>query len=212
MPLTKYTKWDGVDWESLSLEDLLERLADFLLQSGYERQYSRYWGDEQERTMEALRDAIMRALMEGLLSDEELEELSDDRGELNEKAVTELLDRLIERLLEEGYISLSEGPSHEKQDSGFASQAGRTGKPVEHSVKFEMTDKGLDFLGFKALKELISSLGKASLGRHETNRLSTGVEASEAPKEEAGDSTPGQAAGGFAVTPTAHATATGPRL
>jgi Ca-activated chloride channel family protein len=181
MPLTKYSKWDGVDWESLSLEDLLERLADFLLQSGYERQYSRYWGDEQERTMEALRDAIMRALMEGLLSDEEIEQLSDDRGELNEKAIAELLDRLIERLIEEGYISLSEGPA-QRQDSGLASQAGRAGKPVEHSVKFEMTDKGLDFLGFKALKELIASLGKSSLGRHETNRLSTGVEASEAPK------------------------------
>ena len=39
MPFTKYTKWDGVDWESLSLEDLLERLADFLLQSGFQTQY-----------------------------------------------------------------------------------------------------------------------------------------------------------------------------
>jgi len=56
MPFTKYTKWDGVDWESLSLEDLLERLADFLLQSGFQTQYSRYWGEEEERTLEALRD------------------------------------------------------------------------------------------------------------------------------------------------------------
>jgi Ca-activated chloride channel family protein len=169
--------------ESLSLEDLLERLADFLLQSGFESQYSRYWGDEQERTLEALRDAIMRALMEGLLSDEELEALSDERGELNEQAVSELLDRLIERLIEEGYISLSEGPPpYQQQETDFASQAGRTGKPIERSVKFEMTDKGLDFLGFKALKELIASLGKSSLGRHDTNQLSTGIEASEAPK------------------------------
>ena len=95
MPFTKYSKWTGVDLDSLSLEDLLERLADFLLQSGFEDQYSRYWGDEQERTLEALRDAIMRALMEGLLSDEELEALSDERGELNEEAITQLLDRLI---------------------------------------------------------------------------------------------------------------------
>jgi Ca-activated chloride channel family protein len=182
MAFTKYTKWDGVDWESLSLEDLLERLADFLLQSGFESQYSRYWGDEQERTLEALRDAIMGALMEGLLSDEELEALSDERGELNEQAVFELLDRLIERLIEEGYISLSEGPPYQQQETGLASQAGRTGKAIERSVKFEMTDKGLDFLGFKALKELIASLGKSSLGRHDTNQLSTGIEASEAPK------------------------------
>jgi len=183
MPFTKYTKWDGVDWESLSLEDLLERLADFLLQSGFESQYSRPWGDEQERTLEALRDAILRALMEGLLSDEEHAALSDERGELNEQAVSELLDRLIDRLIEEGYISLSEGPPpYQQQETGFASHAGRTGKPIERSVKFEMTDKGLDFLGFKALRELIASLGKSSLGRHDTNQLSTGIEASAAPK------------------------------
>ncbi|HXI89061.1 MAG TPA: VWA domain-containing protein, partial [Blastocatellia bacterium] len=182
MPFTKYTKWDGVDWESLSLEDLLERLADFLLQSGFQTQYSRYWGDEEERTLEALRDAIMRALMEGLLSDEEIEALSDERGELSEQAISALLDRLIERLIEEGYISLNEGTPHQQQETGFASQAGRVGKPAERSVKFEMTDKGLDFLGFKALKELIASLGKSSVGRHETNHLSTGIEASEAPK------------------------------
>lgn len=182
MPFTKYTKWEGVDWESLSLEDLIERLTDFLLQSGYEGQYARYWGEEQERSMESLRDAIMRALMEGLLSDEELEALSDERGELNERAVSELLDRLIERLVEEGYISLSDGPPYYQQGTRPASRAGRTGNPVERSVKFEMTEKGLDFLGFKTLKDLIGSLGKASLGRHDTNQLSTGIEASEAPR------------------------------
>jgi len=181
MALTKYSKWQGVDWESLSLEDLLDRLADFLLQSGFESQYSRYWGDEQERTLDALRDAIMRALMEGLLSDDELDSLSDDRGELNEEAVSRLLDRLIERLIEEGYISVNEGPTYPEFE-GTTRGRGRMGKPVERSIKFEMTDKGLDFLGFKALRELISSLGKSSIGRHDTNQLSTGVEASEAPK------------------------------
>lgn len=181
MSLTKYSKWQGVDWESLSLEDLLDRLADFLLQSGFESQYSRYWDDEQERTLDALRDAIMRALMEGLLSDEELDSLSDDRGELNEEAVSRLLDRLIERLIDEGYISLSEGPTYPEFE-GIAKQGGRVGKPVERSIKFEITDKGLDFLGFKALRELIASLGKSSIGRHDTNQLSTGIEASEAAK------------------------------
>jgi len=181
MPFTKYSKWVGVDWESLSLEDLLERLADFLLQSGFESQYSRYWGYEQERTLEALRDAIMRALMEGLLTDEELDALSDERGELDEQAVAQLLDRLIERLIEEGYISIGENPDRQ-QETGFASQPGRTDKPTERSIKFEMTDKGLDFLGFKSLRELIATLGKSSLGRHDTNQLSTGIEASEAAK------------------------------
>jgi len=181
MALTKYSKWQGVDWESLNLEDLMDRLADFLLQSGFESQYSRYWGEEEERTLDALRDAIMRALMEGLLSDEELDSLSDDRGELDEEAVSRLLDRLIERLIEEGYITLSEGPTYPEYD-GTRKQSGRIGKPVERSIKFEVTDKSLDFLGFKALRELIASLGKSSIGRHDTNQLSTGIEASEAAK------------------------------
>ena len=182
MPFTKYSKWTGVDLDSLSLQELLDMIADFLLQSGFEGQYSRYWGDDHERTLDALRDAIMSALLEGLLSDEELDALSDERGELDDEALSDLVNRLIERLIEQGFITLSEGEPQNQRDIGPATNQGRTGKPIERSVKFEMTDKGLDFLGFKALKELIASLGKSSLGRHETNHLSTGIEASEAPR------------------------------
>jgi Ca-activated chloride channel family protein len=182
MAFTKYSKWDGVDWESLSLEDLLDRLADFFLQSGFDSSYSRYW-DERDQDLDSLREAIMRALMEeGLMSDEELDALSDEQGNLSVDAMTELLDRLIQRLIEEGYITVNERPSSQQQDTGIASQAGGTGRPVERSIKFELTDKSLDFLGFKALRQLIASLGKSSLGRHDTDYLSTGIEASEAPK------------------------------
>lgn len=179
MAFTKYSKWDGIDWESISLQDLLDRLADFLLQSGFESPYSRYW-DEPDQNLDALRDQIMRALLEeGLLSDQELEQLTDEQGNIRADQMAELLDRLIQRLIEEGYITINEQPAERQQDSRLSSRGGKTGKPVERSVKFEITDKGLDFLGFKALKDLISSLGKSSFGRHDTNYLSTGVEASE---------------------------------
>jgi Ca-activated chloride channel family protein len=182
MPFTKYSKWDGIDWQSLSLEDLLDRLADFLLQSGFENYYSNYW-DDRNQSLDALREAIMRALMEeGLMSDDELEQFSDEHGNVKAEAMAELLDRLIKRLIEEGYITVSQRSSYRQQETGFASQAGKTGKAVERSVKFELTDKSLDFLGFKALRQLIASLGKSSFGRHDTNHLSTGIEASEAPK------------------------------
>jgi Ca-activated chloride channel family protein len=178
MGFTKYSKYDGIDWESISLQDLLDRLADFLLQSGFESSYYRYW-DEPDQSLDALRDAIMRALTEeGLLSDEELEQLTDEQGNMRADMMAELLDRLIERLIVEGYINVNEQPA-QRQDSRMSSRGGKSGKPVEKSVKFEITDKGLDFLGFKALKDLISSLGKSSFGRHDTNYLSTGVEASE---------------------------------
>ncbi|HLG16772.1 MAG TPA: VWA domain-containing protein [Blastocatellia bacterium] len=182
MAFTKYSKWDGVDWDSISLEDLIERLADFLLQSGFDDPYSRYWGDR-DRSLESLRDAIMRALFEdGLLSDEEMAQFADDDGNLNAEMLAEMLDRLIQRLIEEGYISISEEPARLRDQTTPTTMGGGTGKPVEASAKFEMTDKGLDFLGFKALKNLIGSLGKSSFGRHDTNHLSTGVETSEAPK------------------------------
>ena len=182
MAFTRYSKWNGIDWQSLSLEDLLGRLADFLLQSGFENSYGDYW-DDRDQTLDGLREAIMRALMEeGLLSEEELDQLYDEQGKLKAEAMADLLDRLIERLIEEGYITVSERRSRQGPETGLATQAGRSGKPVERSVKFELTDKGLDFLGYKALRDLIASLGKSSLGRHETSHLSTGIEASEAPK------------------------------
>jgi Ca-activated chloride channel family protein len=68
------------------------------------------------------------------------------------------------------------------QDTPVTSKGGQMGKGQESSIKFEVTDKGLDFLGYKTLKELVASLGKASFGRHDTNHLSTDIEASEAAK------------------------------
>ncbi len=177
MAYTKYSKWEGIDWESFRLEDLLERLADFLLQSGYEDYYSRYWNDR-ENSLESLREQIMRALLEGgLLSEEEIAQMSDADGRLNAKRMQELVDRLIERLIEEGYLTLSE--ESQPQKTGPTSEGGQVGRGAESSIKFELTDKGLDFLGYKTLKELIASLGKSSFGRHDTNYLSTGIEANE---------------------------------
>ncbi|HKP12352.1 MAG TPA: VWA domain-containing protein, partial [Blastocatellia bacterium] len=118
----------------------------------------------------------------GLLSDEELEALSDDQGRINAEAMAELVDRLIERLIAEGYINVREAPGERPQSAGLGNPRGNTGQPVEKSVKFELRDKGLDFLGFKSLRDLLASLGKSSFGRHDTNHLSTGVEASAASK------------------------------
>ncbi|HJQ22667.1 MAG TPA: VWA domain-containing protein [Blastocatellia bacterium] len=179
MPFTKYSKWTGVDWQSLSLEDLLDRLADFLLESGFDDPYFMY-GNARDESLDALREAIMQALMDGLLSEEELEALSDEQGRINAEAMAELIDRLIERLIAEGYINVRQEPV--EQPAGFSKQAGKTGRPVEQSVKFELRDKGLDFLGFKSLRDLLASLGKSSFGRHDTNHLATGIEASAASK------------------------------
>jgi Ca-activated chloride channel homolog len=182
MPFTKYSKWNGVDWESLSLEDLMDRLSEFLLDSGFDDPYFMY-RNEQDNSLESLRDAMMRALLEdGLLTDEELDQFYDEQGNLKMDAMNELLDRLLERMVEEGYIKFDQQSSGTPQDTQVTYKGGQTGKAQESAVKFEMTDKGLDFLGYKTLKDLVASLGKSSFGRHDTNHLSTDVEASEAAK------------------------------
>jgi Ca-activated chloride channel family protein len=144
------------------------------LESGFDDPYFMY-GNERDESLDALREAIMQALLEGLLSEDELDSLSDQQGRIDEAALSALIDRLIERLIAEGYIKLREGSGPQRQGAG---QKGSTGKAVEKSVKFELRGKGLDFLGFKALKDLLASLGRSSFGRHDTNHLSTGVEAS----------------------------------
>jgi Ca-activated chloride channel family protein len=83
-------------------------------------------------------------------------------------------------MLEEGYITLPAEEAAESQTNprGYvASPGSETG-----AVKFELTNKTIDFLGYRTLRDLLSSLGRSSVGRHDTQALSTGVEASEAPK------------------------------
>jgi Ca-activated chloride channel family protein len=97
-----------------------------------------------------------------------------EQGE-DSQEVQQMLDRLIERLTEEGYINPLQPPQitapPEKTPRG---QAGEQNQ--ESQTRFEITDKTIDFLGFKTLQELLGSLGKSSFGRHDTRDLSTGIE------------------------------------
>src|SRR5437868_7953049 len=72
-------------------------------------------------------------------------------------------------MVDEGQITIEE--PGERPAAGTA--PGRDSK-----VKFQVTDKSLDFLGFKTLRDLLGSLGKSSFGRHDTRDLATGIEAS----------------------------------
>src|SRR5438552_2698736 len=110
----------------------------------------------------------------GLLSDEDLQKLMDDRESLDQ-----FLQKVVERMLREGYLKASEGqPFHDPTEGGGGGH-GPAGPPI----KFELTEKGVDFLGYKTLKDLLGSLGKSSLGRHDTRDLATGIESSGPSKE-----------------------------
>ena len=95
----------------------------------------------------------------------------------------ELLNQLIERLVEEGYLTLRQEPANTgQQRDQMRGSPGTIGEPLPRNIKFEVTEKGLDFLGYKTLRNLLGSLGKSSLGRHDTAHLATGVEAENASK------------------------------
>ncbi len=176
MKSIKYSKFAGTDWDSLSLEDLLNKLEDYLLQSGYYSQSYGYPQTGQDHSLQSLYDAILNALLnQGLLSEEMLEKLMQGTSEEQNAKLSELVQALIDRLLEEGYISFSDEqfPESEREMSGPAHEDMEIGQ-----VKFELTNKSLDFLGFKTLKDLLGSLGKSQFGRHDTRDLSTGIESS----------------------------------
>ena len=65
MKYTTYKKFQGDDWDSIDMQSLVERLADFLLQSGFASEFNPYSDEDGERTMEQLRQAILEALQSG---------------------------------------------------------------------------------------------------------------------------------------------------
>jgi Ca-activated chloride channel family protein len=184
MKFTRYSKFKGLDISSLNLGDLMESLSDSLLGSGYDDDY--YWTRErrpQDTSLDALRRALLQALMDqGLLEQRQIQEmLADNEGKFKGSLLEEMLNQLIERLVEEGYLKLSEEPAQQQRRQPGRSQP-EVSESLPRNVKFEVTEKGLDFLGYKTLRNLLGSLGKSSMGRHDTAHLSTGVEAAAASK------------------------------
>jgi Ca-activated chloride channel family protein len=160
----RYHRYVGELWDELDLEDLVGELSDFLLQSGFGYEP----GEWDEDDLQSLHDAILEALLrKGLLSDDDLQRLMNDAS-----ALDQFLQKTVERLVREGYLRAQEGRPFSDPTGGGG--AGPEGPPI----RFELTEKGTDFLGYKTLKNLLGSLGKASFGRHDTRDLATGVEAS----------------------------------
>ena len=181
MKFIRYGKYTGEPADALDLEELVKRLGDFFLQSGFESQYYGINEMEPSRSMEALKEAILRALQEGDLfpedaMNEELRNRLQDPGALNDQEVRDLIEKLMERLSQEGFINPMQPPQVTPPNT--TSARGQVGDAQERQqeVRFEITDKTIDFLGFKTLQDLLGSLGRSSFGRHDTRDLATGVE------------------------------------
>ncbi len=185
MKFTRYSKFKGFDVSGINLGELMDSMADALLDSGYDDNY--YWTRERQprdTSLDALRRALLQSLLDkGLVNERQIQEmLAENEGKYKGSLLEELLNQLIERLVEEGYLTLSEQPqpTNERQQ-GLGGQ-GEISEPLPREVHFEVTEKGLDFLGYKTLRNLLGSFGKSAAGRHDTPHLSTGVEAAAASK------------------------------
>jgi Ca-activated chloride channel family protein len=180
----RYTKYTGDLLDEIDLEDLVSKLSDLLLSSGF----SNPWGDpssgDEDRTMQALHDAILEALFSGgVLSEEALQELlgepADGDQEKARQQLEDLIQQIIDKMMEQGFVTGAPDLDQERERrQGTGSGYGENAPPVQ----FEVTDKALDFLGYRALRDLLGSIGRSSAGRHDTRHLSTGVEAIAAPK------------------------------
>jgi Ca-activated chloride channel family protein len=176
-----YTKFSPAMGDAVDLQSLLDNLADFLLQSGFAggQQFHPYWGetgDDADHSLDALKQAILDALIQsGQFTPEMLEALRGDGDELSEQKLAEMLDSIVKRLIEEGYLNLDKPPA---LPAGHQSVTGPGGlaQAAARDVQFNLTDKGVDFLGYKALRGILSSLGKSNFGSHDTAYLATGIE------------------------------------
>jgi Ca-activated chloride channel homolog len=169
MKRIRYSKYVPDPAGEMSMEDLLSALSDYLLQSGFQDSIW-YEMPQGEHTLEDLKRAIEEALLNGELFDENLREQIEQM--MAEGQLDELIEKLIERMHQEDYISVDQPHDPARQSS----VGGQTGEAQQ--ARFEITDKSLDFLGFKSLRNLLGSLGKSSFGRHDTRDLATGIEAS----------------------------------
>ena len=174
MKRIRYSKYVPDPAGEMSMEDLLGALSDYLLQSGFN---DNFWYEMQDgdQTLDELRRALEQALLESDSFDEEMRDRLQQmqmNGELEQ-----MIEKLIERMQQEDYISIDQPHDPAKQSS----VGGQVGEGQQ--AKFEITDKSLDFLGFKALRDLLGSLGKSSFGRHDTRDMATGIEASGASKQ-----------------------------
>jgi Ca-activated chloride channel family protein len=169
MKSVRYTKYVGDLASEIDMESLLQALSEYLLDSGFRDPYAE--SQQLDHNLDDLREALRRILQSGEFLNQEMQQQIDQMAA--EGTLDEFIDKLIERMQQENYISYMR-----RQGETNMSQPGGQVGDVQGEVRFEVTDKSLDFLGYKALRDLLGSLGKSSFGRHDTRHWATGIEVS----------------------------------
>ena len=171
----RYTRYTGEDLEGINIEELVSKLSTLLLSSGFNNPHGASSESDNGRPIQDLHDAILEKLLsEDILSSETVSRLLGDPADADQEngqsKLEQLVQQIIEQMIEEGYIVTRYGESDFSDASDLSPS------------RFEVTDKSLDFLGYRALRDLLGPLGKSSVGRHDTRDLATGVETSSTSK------------------------------
>ena len=178
----RYSRFVADLLDEIDMESLVSKLSDLLLSSGFNNPWDPQ--NDDDRTMQALHDAILDALLNGgALSEDMINQLigdatdpsaSEGQRQRQRDQLEALVQKIIERLMEQGYVSMAGSPTAQRFDG--------PGGNADGQVRFEVTDKALDFLGYRALRDLLGAMGRSSVGRHDTRELATGVEAGGPPR------------------------------
>jgi Ca-activated chloride channel family protein len=167
----RYSKYEP-GFDDLSGADLMDMLQDFLLDSGFNDPYNRYDPDpNRSPTTEDLMDALLEALMnQDRIPEEWMQEARNAQNFQDTKLYREL-QKLMQRLQDEGFMRMpTSDPGDPAQGQGMQGEA--------QDTRLELTNKSVDFLGLKSLRNLLGALGKNNPGAHATRHYASGVETS----------------------------------
>jgi len=173
----RYTKYIEELLDGLDMEALVSRLSDLLLSSGFNNPWDPQ--SDADQSMQALHDAVLDALLNGgVMSDEMVQKLMKEPSDEDARVrIEEMVQKVIEQLTEQGFVSTTGTPPSQQTPGAVGDGSGS-----DAQGRFEVTDKALDFLGYRALRDLLGSLGRSSAGRHDTHELATGIEAGGPPR------------------------------
>ena len=179
MKRTRYTKYNGDLASELALDDLMQALSDFLLDSGFQDPFSQFQELNGEHTLENLREALRQVLESGeFMNEDEQARFDEMNGEQREQMLSDLIDRM----QAENFISSNQQQPGQYSDGkvDHANSPGDIAQPAppQGDARFNVTDKSMDFLGYRTLRDLLGANGRAIAGRHETRYEASGVESS----------------------------------
>ena len=167
MKSTRYSKYES-SLDDVDTSSLFDMIKDALMGADMNNPYDP--NPDGRQTMDELREAIMQALMERDLIPEDMLNEARSQQDFQKSKLYQELSKMIDRLKQEGFIRVDDPGANINQEG----QPGGVGGQGE--TKFELTEKGIDFMGYKTLKDLLGGLGKSSMGRHDTLEYASGVE------------------------------------